>query len=246
MSLVLGVSCAACGGEEPATNGGGGATPSPPPASSTSAQSSTEAGTSGEPSDNGTPSGSSAPSSTPPDGATPPVVTGATRGAVSLHVVPKGECSLGDVWIDFPEVANGHPVTATSHDVLSEDGTRDAEGREIKAVCEWLSLEDPVRASLGISADSAEDGRYLSMTAVLSESGSMPSRLVVQRSFTEPQWGGGGGHECLFSNIAIDLDGESVWGSFVCPTFVPHDDSKDLCEVVEGYFYFENCKPREI
>src|SRR5690606_27722807 len=49
--------------------------------------------------------------------------TGPTRGAVSMHVVPKGDCSLGDTWVDFPEVEGGHPVTATAHDTLSENLT---------------------------------------------------------------------------------------------------------------------------
>ena len=152
------------------------------------------------------------------NGPPPPAGNGATRGAVSLHVMPKGACSLGDVWIDFPETANGHPVTATSHDVLSEDRKRDAEGRDVKVGCQWLSTEEPIRAALGFSAFSDTDGRHLSMTAVLSSEGPMPSRLVFRRSSPEPQWRSPTGSECLFSPITVDLSAQSVWGSFVCPT----------------------------
>ena len=106
-------------------------------------------------------------------------------------------------------------------------------------------MEEPVTVSLGISEYSDTDGRYLSMTAVLSTGGPMPSKMVVRRSSAEPQWRSPTGSECQFSPIAVDLSAQSVWGSFVCPT-LDYMDGDEECQVTEGYFYFENCKPREI
>ncbi len=178
-------------------------------------------------------------------GTTTPSV-GVTRGSVSFHVVPKGECSLGDTWIDFPDVGGARPVTAETHMDLMEDLTKDASGRDLRAICEWITSTEPYYISLSVSAESADDSRFLSMTAALSSQGPVDSSMTFQRSFSEPQWGMvREGELCSFSPIEVDMTNQSAWGSFVCP-LIGNRDNADQCEITEGYFYFENCKPREL
>lgn len=165
---------------------------------------------------------------------------------MSFHVVPKGECSLGDTWIDFPEVGGARPVTAEAYTNLTEDLTRDSDGRELRAICEWITVDEPYYISLSVSAESADDLRFISMTAALSSQGALDSTMTFQRSFAEPQWGMVEEDQlCKFSQIAVDTSNQSAWGSFVCP-LIGNGDNADECEIAEGYFYFENCKPREL
>src|SRR5690606_14260440 len=92
-----------------------------------------------------------------------------TRGAVSMHVVPKGDCSLGDTWVDFPEVEGGHPVTATAHDTLSENLTFDDQGRTVEVSCRWIDSGETTTYLMSVSADSSSDGQFFSAQAALAE-----------------------------------------------------------------------------
>jgi hypothetical protein len=192
-----------------------------------------------------TPSATATPSETggdmPPSGADAP-----TRGAFSLHVVPKGDCSVGDTWIDFPKVAGGHPVTATEHPALAEDLTRDAEGFAIKMQCEWTVTEDPYTALIGISSISdTSNGVFVSMTAVLSDTGPQQSRLLVRRNDQETQYAAvASGEQCDVTLLDVDMDAQTVWASLTCTSLKDREETEE-CAATEGYFYFENCKPRQ-
>jgi hypothetical protein len=161
-------------------------------------------------------------------------------------VEPKGTCSLGDTWVDFPKVAAGHPVTATAHTTLAEDATRDADGYAIKLQCEWTQTADPYTALIGISNISdTGNGLYLSMTAVLSASGPQQSRLQVRRTDKELEYAASTkGELCDVTLIDVDLDAQHVWGSLNCSSLKDREETEE-CAVSEGYFYFENCKQRQ-
>ena len=167
---------------------------------------------------------------------------GPTRGAVSMHVVPKGDCSLGDTWVDFPQVEGGHPVTATAHDTLSENLTFDDQGRRVKVNCEWLDSGDTTTFLLSISADSDTDGELFSAQAALADGLTAEAPISFTQSEELPRWRTLVEKRCLFSTT--QLSRESIWGTFTCSVLT--DGETEECEVVEGHFYFENCKPRQL
>lgn len=167
--------------------------------------------------------------------------TDPTRGAVSMHVVPKGDCSLGDTWVDFPEVEGGHPVTATAHDTLSENLTFDDQGRTVEVSCRWIDSGETTTYLMSVSADSSSDGQFFSAQAALAEGIVAEAPVTFAKSHDLPRWRAPSEQRCRFS--AMQLSKESIWGTFTCPLLT--DGDTEECEVVEGHFYFENCIPRE-
>ena len=168
--------------------------------------------------------------------------TGPTRGAVSMHVVPKGDCSLGDTWVDFPEVESGHPVTATAHDTLSENLTFDDQGRTVEVSCRWIDSGETTTYLMSVSARSSTDSELFSAQAALGSGAVSEGPVTFGKSEQLPQWRAPSEHRCLFS--AMQLSVESVWGTFTCPIITDGEVGEE-CEVTEGHFYFENCIPRQ-
>lgn len=165
------------------------------------------------------------------------------RGAVSFHVVPKEECSLGDTWVEFPEQADDHPVSSSSHASLAESGTRDTSGRDISVTCQWLTEAEPFEFVLAIAAI-GDDAWTLSMSASLAAGQTLPNALVFQRADAESSWSVASPEQlCLFGTIEVDIASQTVWGTVTCPA-IANSEGNETCEITEGYFYFENCAPR--
>jgi hypothetical protein len=166
------------------------------------------------------------------------------RGAVSLHVEPLGDCSLGDAWFDYPIVEGGHPVTATEHGTLSEDNGLGIPGRPLHVTCEWLTMGDPYRLVLGIDAYLGEDRRTASLSPVLEASKANPSSFTFSTTDGGPAWASSDSTErCEYTLIEMDDARQSIWGRIKCP-YLKYQDGTETCQITEGYFYFENCRPR--
>lgn len=97
--------------------------------------------------------------------------------------------------------------------------------------------------AIGITSD--VDSRYISFGPTLATSEPSKSNLTFRRTESEPSWSPDDESLCAFDTISVDMPTQSVWGSFTCALLGDRDGS-DECEVTEGYFYFENCKPREL
>lgn len=171
-------------------------------------------------------------------------MTGEARGAVSLHIAPGDDCSLSDSWVDFPALASGHPVTDTAHEPLLENGTRDENGWTVQVVCEWLSEEDPYFVSLAIGLIGDDDQRLVSMSPLLSVGSQQEGTMTFSDSESTPRFAGAADSPCQFEGVSLDVTGGTVWGRLVCASVID-DDSGEECVVSEGYFYFENCVPKE-
>jgi hypothetical protein len=163
---------------------------------------------------------------------------------VSLHVAAGDNCSLSDRWVDFPALDSGHPVTATAHQPLLENQTRDENGFTVQVVCEWLSEEDPYFVSLAIGLVGDSDQRLVSMSPLLSVGTEQEGTLTFRDSESTPRFAGAADPQCRFEAVSVDVQGGSVWGQLSCESVVD-DDTGEECAVDEGYFYFENCVPRE-
>jgi hypothetical protein len=170
--------------------------------------------------------------------------TGEARGAVALHVTAGGNCSLADTWVDFPAFGAGHPVTAATHEALLENETRDDNGWTVQVVCEWLSVEDPYFVSLAIGLIDDADQRLVSMSPLLSVGAEQNGTITFRDSESTPLYAGAVDPHCQFEAISVDVPGGTVWGRVSCASVVD-DDTGEECAVSEGYFYFENCTPKE-
>lgn len=165
---------------------------------------------------------------------------GGPRGAVSIHLAPGDNCSLADTWVDFPKLGTGHPVTATAHDSLLQDQTRDQNGWNVQVGCKWLSEKDPYFASLGIGLVGDEDQRLVSLSPMLSVGTKQDGTITFLDSESTPRFSGPKDPQCQFEAIDVDVPGGSLWGKLVCERVVD-DDTGEACAVSEGYFYFEGC-----
>jgi hypothetical protein len=169
---------------------------------------------------------------------------GAARGAISLHVVPAGECALGDTWVDFPLVAGGHPVNAAEHSASSVDDTRDAEGYALSVNCQWLTLTEPVSAFLGITKAADEDSGFATLNPSLTTGNPSTGTIQFQRQASEPAYATYDPQAlCQYAVIDLDVASGTVWGSVTCASIANQDESQK-CAVSEGFFYFENCSER--
>jgi hypothetical protein len=168
----------------------------------------------------------------------------ATRGAISLHVVPAGECAIGDTWVDFPSVTGGHPVNGSEHSALSVDSTRDEAGYAQNVACEWLTLEEPVSVVVGIRTLSDVDGGSAALNPSLIPGSTGLGTIQFQRNMTELDYGTYDPEAlCQYTVIDLDVASATVWGSVTCPSLADQGEAEH-CAVSEGYFYFENCRQR--
>lgn len=191
---------------------------------------------------------SSAPvSSSPTDAATTETTqtpSAPMRGAVSLHVEPLGDCSLGDTWFDYPVVEGGHPVTATEHATLSEDRGPGIPGRPLHVTCEWLTMGEPYRLVLGIDAYVEGSSRSASLNPVLEASRAITGAFSFSTTSGGPAWGPLDATKlCEYTLIEMDEAKQSIWGRITCPS-LKYQNGTETCQITEGYFYFENCRPR--
>ena len=188
---------------------------------------------------------SSADESTATSGGTAGTGSGAPRGAVSLHVTPVGSCSLGDRWVDFPQVESGHPVDATAHGTLLEDFTRDENGWAVTVKCEWLAVEPPYYVSLGITLRSDTDQRFVTIAPGEVALGQpTTASMLVRDGEANPRIDVVDDTPCSVEILDFDFEGGTVWLSYSCPALTD-SDGVESCQIVEGYAYFENCAPRE-
>jgi hypothetical protein len=179
-----------------------------------------------------------------PDDSTNETPSAPMRGAVSLHVEPLGDCSLGDAWIDYPVVDGGHPVTATEHETLSEDNGPGIPGRPLHVTCEWLTSGTPYRLVLGINAYVDGSSRSASLNPVLEASQSNTGAFSFSTVGGGPAWGPLDATKlCEYTLIEMDESKQSIWGRITCPS-LRYQNGTENCQITEGYFYFENCRPR--
>lgn len=162
------------------------------------------------------------------------------RGGISLHIEPVGDCYLGDTWLDFPETAGGHPVTATSHDSLLEDSTGTT-GRW-SVGCTWQELATSTTVSLAVHYDGEGDQELVRLSPKMDATGLQPGTLRIITSDSLPTLDAPRDQLCEYQTIDVDLDAGHVWGSVRCD-LVASEESAEQCGVSEGYFYFENCVP---
>lgn len=245
-ALVVVTSCSEVGERSPGSAASEPTTAREPshPAESSSAGALTERGS--DPTSTTKPSqdGTASTSGESPGDSTNETPTAAMRGAVSLHVEPLGDCPLGDTWLDYPVVEGGHPVTATEHGTLSEDNGPGVPGMPLHVTCEWLTMGEPYRLVIGIDAYLGEDRRVASLSPVLDPS--MPSTGAFMFSSTDggPAWGASDSTlRCEYTLIEMDETRQSIWGRITCAS-LSHQDSTEMCQLTDGYFYFENCRPR--
>jgi hypothetical protein len=181
---------------------------------------------------------------TEPNGEDPPV-EGPTRGAISVHVAPNAACALGDRWVDLPQVGAGHPVTATAHAELLEDGTRDENGWAVDAECEWLEVQAPHAVSLNLSLTSDNDRRYVTLSPVVDPGVKTSSTLLVRDGEALPRLDAAGDLMCEVETLELDFEGGVVWVQFSCAKLTSLSDAAQDCQVLAGYAYFENCVARQ-
>ena len=91
-------------------------------------------------------------------------------------------------------------------------------------------------------ADSSIDGELFSAQALLTDDAVSAGPVTFTKSDQLPRWRSPTGQRCLFS--AAEVSKETIWGTFTCPLLT--DGEAEECEVIEGHFYFENCKPRQL
>ena len=169
---------------------------------------------------------------------------GAPRGAISLHVTPNGSCSLGDRWVDLPQLASGHPVTATDHEALLEDFTRDENGWAVTVKCEWLEEEEPYYVSLGITLTSDTDQRFVTIApGEVSLGQPTTATVLVQDGEANPRIDAGSDAPCSVEVLNFDFEGGTIGLTLSCPALTDVDEVES-CQISEGYAYFENCSPR--
>jgi hypothetical protein len=157
------------------------------------------------------------------------------RGALSVNILASPECALEAGYYDFPQVPNGHPVTATEKVQSLTDGMV-AGGTEVTSVtCEWLGFSPPYTIGGGLSQGPAGSMQYAGFQAK-----SVPT--MGGFSLGKSDWEHDHGGQCDFQLIEIDETTRSVWGEFTCDeiTAVEAPEPKP-CSVGPSYFYFENC-----
>ena len=172
------------------------------------------------------------------------MVAGEPRGAVSFHVAFGDNCSLSDTWVDFPKVDSGHPVTGAGHDSLLQNRTRDQNGWMAQVSCEWLSQIDPYFVSLAIGSIGDADQRLVSMLPTLSVGQKREGTMTFRDREASPRFAGPADPKCQFEAVSVDVAAGTVRGLVSCAKVVDKTSGQE-CAIDEGYFYFENCKPRE-
>jgi hypothetical protein len=146
--------------------------------------------------------------------------------------------------VDFPALDAGHPVTASAHEPLLQNETRDDNGWSVQVVCEWLSEEEPYFVSLAIGLIDDADQRLVSMSPLLSTGSAQSGTMTFSDGESTPRYAGAADPQCQFEAISVDVPGGTVWGRVSCASVID-DDTGEECAISEGYFYFENCTPRE-
>lgn len=135
-------------------------------------------------------------------------------------------------------------MTATEHGTLSEDNGPGAPGRPLHVTCEWLTVGEPYRLVLGIDAFLGEDRRTSSLSPILEASKPNTGTFSFTTTDGGPAWGAPDSTQrCEYILIEMDEAKQSIWGRITCPSLV-YRDGTDSCQITEGYFYFENCRPR--
>jgi len=166
----------------------------------------------------------------------------AVRGAVSLNIVGGSGCSLSPQYQDFPALASGHPVTATSKAEAATHGEDTPDGQPAQVVCEWIGSAAPYTISARITlgpAGPTDRSVFLGSPTVVGVPANdgiginVPDLPAQYGSFSEP---------CTVTPIEVDETTRSVWGEFSCPSIGP-EEGDDSCEVGPSYFFFENCTP---
>jgi hypothetical protein len=102
----------------------------------------------------------------------------------------------------------------------------------------------PYRVGLGIDAYVDGDRRTASLTPVLEESKANTGAFSFSTSGSGPAWGPLDATKlCEYTLIEMDEAKQSIWGRITCPS-LKYQNGTETCQITEGYFYFENCRPR--
>jgi hypothetical protein len=162
------------------------------------------------------------------------------RAAVSFNVLASPTCAPGARFIDLPEVAGEHPVTATTKAALLEDGGETADGAQVRLACMWAEFPQGLLfdGSIQIRAAGATSGVNLGSTLIV-EGEPAVGGLVMTGALLSEQYNAPT-NSCTLTPLEIDTEANSVWGKITCPA-IESLDSESVCEVGESYFYFENC-----
>ncbi len=159
--------------------------------------------------------------------------SGTLNGAVSLNILGAG-CSLGDRYIDFPEVVSGHPVTATDLGELVTHEENTATGERVNLVCNWHDGWVSIALRIGVMGKSVS----FQSTTVPGEADA-GGIGVSDPSLPEP-YGSSGEDPCVFSVIQVDEGSNTIWGQVSCG-ILENELGTDRCALGTSYFYFENC-----
>lgn len=165
----------------------------------------------------------------------PTTPLGPRRGAFSAHFAAQSTCALAGQWIDLPKMEGGHPVSAAGHTALLD-------GSATTTVVSCQVIESPklrVLVTLGEFGD--HDSMVTFTPAVsLSEENLHALRLDVDedtaRTATDSS--------CSYRALEIAAAHSAFLGTFTCPHLV-NDALEGSCQIDEGFFYVENCKPYE-
>lgn len=134
-------------------------------------------------------------------------------------------------------------MTATEHGTLSDDNGPGAPGRPLHVTCEWLTVGEPYRLVTGIDAYLGEDRRTASLSPVLEASKANTGSFTFSTTDGGPAWAASGETRCEYTLIEMDEAKQSVWGRITCSSLA-YRDGTESCQITEGYFYFEGCRPR--
>ena len=157
-------------------------------------------------------------------------------GAVSLNFVHMGDCFVSSQHWDEPEVAAGHPVTATTkgQGVADQDG---GTGRDASIVtCAWSGASAPYTVTASLRVTPATSNRYFTLAAPVGAGTTAIGQVRVSaRNLPETYQG-----DCMVTGIQVNAAKHSVWGSFSCDSF---DSTGDVnsCKLGPSYFFFDNC-----
>jgi hypothetical protein len=167
----------------------------------------------------------------------------AVVGAFSVNIQAASGCALTAQSQDFPIVAGGHPVTATSESGGIAAATVDASGYPANVYCSWYSDSSPYMINAGLMLGPSVKSRTVSVNTLLVQgTGSTGGFGFHTDDLPDVDYSG----QCNFTVIQIDLATRSVWGSFTCDSLdkFASDGATQVptqCKVGPSYFYFKNC-----
>jgi hypothetical protein len=154
------------------------------------------------------------------------------RGALSLNVATGAGCKLTAGFVDIPQVASGHPVSATgATNAVADNTMTDAGLVRVRCQMQGGILDASIRNEL--------TGQNADVTTVFPTASPEFAAFNATIQAGQTNYSGTEGVPCAMT--VLKSTANSVLVQFNCPTFVPVDGSDGTCVLNESYAYFEGC-----